>query len=60
MTSAVSTYDIVQVTGSVAGLISLVWMIVTQLFGSYESRTIRKMVDSNTKTINDLIKRLES
>jgi hypothetical protein len=36
--------DAFQFTGAVAGVVSLLWLIGTQLFGTYQDRTIREVL----------------
>jgi hypothetical protein len=54
-----SVQDAFEVTGAAAGVISLIWLIVTQLFGSYEARTIRQVLTQQAETISDAVRRLE-
>lgn len=54
-----SVQDAFEVTGAAAGVISLIWLIVTQLFGSYEARTIRQVLTQQAETIADLLHRVE-
>lgn len=40
-----SVQDIFELTGAGAGLFSLLWLIATQIFGTYDQRTIRKLME---------------
>lgn len=46
-----------QVSGAFFGMISLIWQIVTQFVGSYDSQTIRKVLSDQSKEIKDFSRR---
>lgn len=45
--------------GSGAGIFSLLWLISTQLFGTYDARTIRRTLDKQSERFDNLLPRLE-
>ncbi len=47
------------VFGSGAGIFSLLWLILTQLFGTYDARTIRRTLDRQSEKFDNLLPRLE-
>jgi hypothetical protein len=55
-----TTEEFIFYTGSFAGIFSLIWMMGTQIFGTYDSRTIRNVLADHNKTLNEALKRLES
>jgi hypothetical protein len=54
----VSGLDVFNIVGAVAGIISLAWMIIGSISGSYDSRTLRLMVDSQSRTLDEAMKQL--
>lgn len=57
-----SVADVFQYTGALAGLISLLWLIGTQIWGTYDARTIRRVLDQQAESyrrLTDRIDRLE-
>jgi hypothetical protein len=56
---SMSAQEIFELTGAGAGLISLIWQIASQLFGAYEIRIIREVVDRQDKRMDKLIDRIE-
>jgi len=51
--------ELFQIAGAFAGFVSLVWQIVTQLCGTYDSRTINQVLNRQMDMLNDLVVRIE-
>ena len=55
-----SAEDAFQFIGAGAGLTSLVWLISTQIFGTYEARTIRRVLDKFATSMETALDRIET
>lgn len=47
-----SAGEVFQISGATAGIASLLWMMLTQIWGSYESQTLRISVGGLTENLN--------
>jgi len=54
-----SAGELFQLTGAAAGLAALMWLIVMQLFGTYEARTIREVLLKQNEALRGALEQLE-